>query len=86
MVLGYEVRSTNGLVAFTRYHGFHLEAAGACEVRIRDGSATGAVLGGLTLAAAGRGGPGPLPAGVATANGIWVEVVSGTPSVTVFGV
>lgn len=69
-----------------RFHGFQITAAAAAEVEIRDGSVTGTILAKARLAAAGEQPPTPLfiERGVQTAGGIWVEVVSGTPTVVVY--
>ncbi|MEX2439681.1 MAG: hypothetical protein WD739_07350 [Actinomycetota bacterium] len=68
------------------FHGGVVKAGAACEVEIRDGSVAGTVLSSARLGAAGEIvlPLGPSERGVATANGVWVEVVSGTPTVTVF--
>ncbi len=83
------VRTTDGLVAVeginpTTYHGAHVDAGAAAEVQIRDGSATGTILWTLRLTAAGNGDDQFRERGIGCAGGIWVEVVSGTPTVTVY--
>lgn len=85
--VGYAVRTTDGLAsAFTVLHGFHVDAGAAAVVEIRDGSAAGAILATSRLGAAGDDGPFFFERGIATQGGVWVEVVSGTPTVTVYGV
>lgn len=85
--VGCETRTTDGLAGtFTVLHGFSVDAAAAAVVEIRDGSASGKIL------ATGRVSASALPdraffeRGIATAGGIWVEIVSGTPTVSVYGV
>jgi hypothetical protein len=80
-------RTTDGLVgSFRTLYGFHVDAAAAAEVQIRDGSATGTLIASSRLGAAGDDGPFWFDRGIATAGGIWVEVVSGAPTVAVYGV
>jgi hypothetical protein len=83
------VRTTDGLAQIEgitprHYHGGHMDAAAAAVVEIRDGSAAGAVIDTLRLGAAGETDGESSERGVVTANGVWVEVVSGTPTVTVY--
>jgi hypothetical protein len=83
------VRTTDGLVTVEGYtpknfHGAQINAAAAAVVEIRDGSAAGQIIATLRLGAAGEDETPSYESGIATANGIWVEVVSGTPSVTVY--
>ena len=83
------VRTTDGLaqvegITPRHYHGANVDAAAAAVVEIRDGSATGKILDTLRLGAAGETGTPFSERGIATANGVWIEVVSGTPTVTVY--
>ena len=84
------VRTTDGLAQIDGVtprilRGFHVDAGAAAEVQIRDGAVGGALIASSRLGAAGDDGPFWFgDAGIATANGIWVEVVSGTPTVTVY--
>lgn len=85
-------RTTDGLAAkdgvnLRTLFGFHVDADGPAEVQIRDGSATGDIIATSRLATAADDGPFWFgPQGIATAGGIWVEIVSGSPTVTVYGV
>lgn len=80
------VRTTSGLASgLSTFHGFHVDAGAAAQVEIRDGSAGGKILATCRLGAAGEKGPFFFERGIATAGGIFVQIVSGTPSVTVFG-
>lgn len=81
-----EVKTADGLTSFGVFHGFHVDAGAAAEVQIRDGSASGTILATSRLGAAGDDGPFFFERGVATAGGVFVEIVSGTPTVTVYGV
>jgi hypothetical protein len=83
------VRTTDGLAQVDGttpkiFHGGNVDAGAAAVVEIRDGAVGGALLDTVRLAAAGVGDFHFSERGIATANGIWVEVVSGTPTVTVF--
>jgi hypothetical protein len=67
------------------YYGTHVDAGAAAQVEIRDGGAAGKLLWSSRLAAAGTDDHKDVPKeGIATKDGIWVEVVSGTPTVTVY--
>ena len=84
------VRTTDGLATsdgrnLICYHGSHVDAGAAAVVEIREGSVSGTILNTHRLGAAGEDGEGISAQGVAVALGIWVEVVSGTPTVTVYG-
>lgn len=84
------LRTTDGLVQIDSqtlgtFHGAQMTAAAAAVAEIRDGGATGDLLFTLRLAAAGEDEtPFFSERGIATKGGIWVEVVSGTPTVTVY--
>lgn len=83
-------RTTDGLAQFDGHtprtlHGFHVDAGAAAEVQIRDGSAGGTIIATSRLGAAGDDGPFWFgDRGITVANGVWIEVVSGTPTVTVY--
>ncbi len=83
--VGSEVRTTSGLTSYRTFHGFHVDAGAAAVVELRDGSAAGALLATTRLAGAGKDGPYFIERGIATANGVYVQIVSGTPTVTVYG-
>jgi hypothetical protein len=83
------VRTTDGLVTVEGYtpknfHGASMDAGAAAQVEIRDGAVTGQIIATLRLGGAGVDETPSFEKGVATANGIWVEIVSGTPTVTVY--
>lgn len=83
------VRTTDGLAQVDGttpkiFHGGNVDAVAAAEVQIRDGAVGGALLATSRLGAAGQDEWPFSERGIATANGIWIEVVSGTPTVTVF--
>ncbi len=78
-------RATDGLTGLRVFGGFAAKATTACEFEIRDGSAAGALLASGRTAAAGDVAPVTLARGVATAGGVYVEIVSGTVTIAVFG-
>lgn len=83
------VRTTDGLAQIEgitprHYHGANMDAGAAAVVEIRDGSVTGTILDTLRLGAAGETSSPFAERGITTANGVWIEVVSGTPTVTVY--
>lgn len=82
---GVANRTADGLTGFTVFGGFAAKATAACEFEIRDGSAGGALLASARTAAAGDIPPVCLVPGVATAGGVWVEIVSGAVTVAVYG-
>lgn len=82
-------RTTDGLAQIEgispgTYHGAHVDAGAVAEVQIRDGSATGRILWSARLGAAGTADDEFKERGIGTAGGVWVEIVSGTPTVTVY--
>ena len=82
-------RTTSGLCTVEgytprNYHGAHLDATTAAVVEIRDGGASGQILDTLRVGAAGEDSTPTYENGVATAGGIYVNVVSGTVTVTVY--
>jgi hypothetical protein len=83
--VGSEVRTTSGLTSYRTFHGYHVDASAAAVVEIRDGSAGGAVIATTRLAGAGKDGPYFIERGIATAGLVYVQIVSGTPTVTVYG-
>jgi hypothetical protein len=79
-----EVRTTDGAVTGRILYGFSVDAAAAAVVEIRHGaSVAGPIVGTVRLAAAGADWRWYGPGGISCPDGIWVEVVSGTPSVSV---
>lgn len=86
--VGAEVRTSDGLIPnFRTFHGFSVDATVAGVVEFRDGSATGKVLAVVRIGGASGGYDVRFfERGIATAGGIWVQIVSGTHTVTVYGV
>jgi len=65
--------------------GAYMQAGAAAEVVLHDGTVGGTVVGGLSLAAAGKTPMGFFGAmGFVTGAGVYVEIVSGTPTVVVY--
>jgi len=86
--VGVVSRTTDGLATdngrtLNCYHGFSVDAGAAAEAQIRDGSVSGTILGSSRLAGAGK--DGPFNHGGVAVIGVWIEVVSGTPTVSVYG-
>ena len=80
-------RTSDGLAgSFRQFCGFHVDSAVAAVVEFRDGSALGKLLATSRLAGAGDDGPFFFPRAITTAGGVWVEIVSGTPTVIVYGI
>lgn len=87
-IVGYKEVTADGLAGVDVWHGYFIrETAGfAARVEIRDGSATGTILGAWDLAANEEVPIEVWDTGIATAGGIWVEIASGAAAVVVYGV
>ncbi|HXF71609.1 MAG TPA: hypothetical protein VNO79_03250 [Actinomycetota bacterium] len=82
-------RTASGLVSLDgstprRFHGAGLTAGAAAVVEIRDGGATGTILWAGRVGAAGEIDSPFSDRGIATANGVYVNIVSGTPTVWIY--
>ncbi|MGQ0670216.1 MAG: hypothetical protein ACT4PO_11185 [Actinomycetota bacterium] len=88
MGIVYDVESVtaDGLTGFRLWAGYSMEAAAAAKVQFRDGALAGKLLGSVELTAAGSIAPVVFPYPIATAAKLWVEVVTGAPTVAVYGI
>lgn len=86
LVYDSESVAASGLTGFRLWGGYSMEAAAAAKVRFRDGTATGKILGTIELTAAGSIAPQVFPDPISTAGKVFVEVVTGAPTVAVYGI
>ncbi len=83
------VRTTSGLadvegITPRHYHGANVDASAAAVVNIRDGSSTGKILDTLRAATGAETGTPFSERGITTAGGVFVQILSGTATVTVY--
>ena len=78
-------RTTDGLVSNGgRFWGFSVVGTAGDSVLFNDGSATGSILGGCKLTAEKTSETVFFAQGVSAPAGVWVEVVSGTPTIVIY--